>query len=298
MPSPYAVQNFLATATTAWTLPPRWVLLVGDASGDPRDYQGLGQVNYVPVPLVATAELETASDDWYGDVDGDGIPELAMVGRLPVHAASDATALVTKIVAYDATASAPWKTKALLVAGTNDKENDFEAYTAAVEALLPSRMTTVTTIKQGSTPNPAGALLDQLALGQGLVNFTGHGSVEVWQGGLFSSTAAEGATYGGATPFVIAMTCLNGYFADVWTYSLAEALLQPLTGGGAVGVWASSGLTEAAPQAVMNQAMITALYGGAPLTVGEAARIAKQAVADLDVRRTWILFGDPSMRIR
>jgi len=32
--------------------------------------------------------------------------------------------------------------------------------------------------------------------------------------------------------------------------------------------------------------------------VGEAARIAKQAVADLDVRRTWILLGDPSMRIR
>ena len=129
------------------------------------------------------------------------------------------------------------------------------------------------------------------------MNFSGHGSTEMWQGGLFTSTAAGTVTNGAATPFVVAMTCLNGYFADVWTYSLAEAvLLAP--GGGAVGVWASSGLTESAPQAVLNQAFITALYGGASTTVGEAAQVAKAAVADADVRNTWILFGDPSMRIR
>jgi len=34
------------------------------------------------------------------------------------------------------------------------------------------------------------------------------------------------------------------------------------------------------------------------LTLGEAVRRAKAAVSDQDVRRTWILFGDPTTRLR
>ena len=71
---------------------------------------------------------ETASDDWFGDVNDDGVPEVA-IGRLPVQAASEAAALVAKMVAYDAAGAATWKNQALLVAGTNDSENNFEAYT-------------------------------------------------------------------------------------------------------------------------------------------------------------------------
>ena len=32
--------------------------------------------------------------------------------------------------------------------------------------------------------------------------------------------------------------------------------------------------------------------------LGDATRQAKLATTDLDVRRTWILFGDPTMKIR
>ena len=43
--TPYAVKDFLTAARAAWTTKPRWMLLVGDASSDPRDYQGTGTVN-------------------------------------------------------------------------------------------------------------------------------------------------------------------------------------------------------------------------------------------------------------
>jgi hypothetical protein len=33
-------------------------------------------------------------------------------------------------------------------------------------------------------------------------------------------------------------------------------------------------------------------------TIGEATMKAKHAVRDLDVRRTWVLFGDPTMKLR
>ena len=295
VPSPSAVKAFFATALTGWTKAPRWGLLVGDATADPRDYLDLHQANYVPAELVATAQLETASDDWFGDVNDDGVPEVA-IGRLPVQAASEAAALVAKLVAYDAAGAATWKNQALLVAGTNDSENNFEAYTGAVLALLPSGMT-VTTVTQGSDPAAAATFLAAFNQGQGLVNFTGHGSTQVWQGDLFTAAAASTVTNGAATPFVVAMTCLNGYFQDPGLFSLAEAVLAA-PGGGAVGVWTSSGLTESPPQAALNQAFLTAVYGGGGITVGEAVQAAKAAVTDRDVRTTWILFGDPSMKLR
>jgi hypothetical protein len=38
--------------------------------------------------------------------------------------------------------------------------------------------------------------------------------------------------------------------------------------------------------------------GGEALTLGGAVLRAKSVIGDLDVRRTYILFGDPAMRLR
>jgi len=293
--SPYAIKALLSTANSAWTTKPHWVLLVGDATYDPRNYMGTGQVDYLPVELIGTTQLETSSDDWFVAFNGDGIPQMA-IGRLPVDTAVAASALVAKIVAYDQAGAAAWKNRALLVSGANDSADPFESYTSAVQALLPQSLT-ITKILQGSDPNAAADFLAAFNSGRGLVNFAGHGSTEVWDGGLFSSTAAGTVTNGSATPFVISMTCLNGYFQDVFTFSLAKALLQS-SGGGAVGVWASSSLTDSGPQATLNQSMIGALFGHASMTIGDAAVAAKKTVTDPDVRKSWMLFGDPAMKLR
>jgi len=198
-------------------------------------------------------------------------------------------------VAYDQAGTAAWKNKALVVAGANDSNNNFENYASAAQALLPGGMA-VTKILQSSDPNPAVDFMTAFNSGAGLVDYSGHGSTEDWDGDMLTSDAATGAANGAATPFVISMTCLNGYFQDVWTFALAKALLEA-PGGGAVGVWASSGLTNSAPQATLNQTMLQTLYGGGSITVGEAAMAAKKSTTDPDVQRTWILFADPSMRL-
>jgi hypothetical protein len=93
------------------------------------------------------------------------------------------------------------------------------------------------------------------------------------------------------------MTCLNGFFQDVYSDSLAEALLKARQGG-AVAVWTSSGLTDPDKQAVMNKELVRLLFNEESLTLGEAVKKAKTAVNDQDVRRTWILFGDPTTRLK
>jgi len=65
-----------------------------------------------------------------------------------------------------------------------------------------------------------------------------------------------------------------------------------------VAVWTSSGLTDPEQQVPLNKELITLLFNGEGLTIGEAVMRAKQAVSDRDVRRTWILFGDPTLKLR
>jgi hypothetical protein len=98
-------------------------------------------------------------------------------------------------------------------------------------------------------------------------------------------------------PLFVSMTCLNGFFQAPYMDSLAEALIKRPQGG-AVAVWASSDLTASIDQAFMNQELIRLLFGAKSLRLGEAIRRAKAATTDPDVRKTWILFGDPSMKLK
>ena len=132
------------------------------------------------------------------------------------------------------------------------------------------------------------ALVDKLNAGPFLVNYLGHGSVEVWDG-LLDDTAAAGLSNGHPSIYVV-MNCLNGFFHDLYTTSLAETLLE--APGGAVAVWASSTLADFDQQPMFNQEF---LMGIGLKSLGEAAVAAKGAITDLDARRTWLLFGDPTL---
>jgi hypothetical protein len=59
-------------------------------------------------------------------------------------------------------------------------------------------------------------------------------------------------------------------------------------------------MTEPGGQSVMNQEIYRQLFnaGNAGLTLGEATTRAKAAIDDLDIRRTWVLFGDPTTKLR
>jgi Peptidase family C25 len=293
---PAAIKNFLAAASINWINPPRFVLLVGDASFDPRNYLGLGDFDFLPTKLVQTSFLKTASDDWYVDANGDDVPEIP-IGRLPVRTVADAQAVVSKIVGYEQGDGTGNGAMNVLLVTDYDTNLNFEAVSSQVKSLLPGGAQ-VTEIQRGQTDDATASstLLAKLNDGQTLVNYVGHGSVELWQGNLLTSEEAGTLTNGSHLSFVVTMTCLNGYFQDLYTESLSEALLLARNGG-AVAVWASSGLTDPAGQATLDPALIGNLSGSA-LTIGEATIVTKKAVTDPDIRRTWILFGDPATKLK
>jgi hypothetical protein len=293
--SPQSLKDFLALARATWKLAPRFVLLVGDASYDPRNYLGHGAWDLVPSMLIDTTYLETASDDWFTDFDGDGVGELA-TGRLPVRSFDEAVRVVSKIVNYK---SGKQARSVLLVSDKNDGFN-FEQANSHLRSLIPPGIR-VQEIKRGQLDSEAARtrLKEAIGRGQKLVNYVGHGSASQWRGGLLDSEDARALTNPDRLPVFVMMTCLNGYFIEAAGHSLSEALMT--SERGAVAVWASTGLTLPQDQTLMNQALYVAIFSGNGLkqpTIGETMRRAKLAVSDADVRRTWVLLGDPTMRLK
>jgi hypothetical protein len=185
-----------------------------------------------------------------------------------------------------------------MVADTDDPSMSFSQQSLAVQNLLPQNIT-ATDVFAGTLGSAASqTLLDGINNGQLLVNYNGHGSVEVWSGGgLFNDTQATALTNGNKLPLFVIMNCLNGFFHDVYTQSMAEALMLA-PNGGAVAVWASSGLTAPDPQFAMDRKLAQDLFSSSILALGDAVLAAKSSISDQDVRKTFIFFGDPAMRLQ
>jgi hypothetical protein len=307
---PQAIKDFLehALTSTNWVTKPLYIIFAGDASFDARNYQNIGDFDFVPTKLVDATYSETVTDDWMADFHGgpndspDGISDIP-VGRLPFRTAGEADLIVSKIVNF---VPQPQPQSAMLVAD-EDPSNVFGFATTndVFQSLLPANMSVQRLNREPQPPGvPAQPLtkadiVNGFNSGPALVSYSGHGNVDVWTGAsLFTSSDATALTNGNnKLSFVVVMDCLNGYFQDPTVLSLSEAMLKA-PGGGVVAAFASSGLTIAQGQHQMGQELYTQLYSGSPMALGDAIKIAKGSTFDIDVKRTWIFFGDPSLKIR
>jgi hypothetical protein len=303
--TPQALRDFLAYAYRSWQTPPSHVLLVGDANLDYRDRFGAGRPNFVPTFIFDAAAVgETASDAWFVQLAGDdAIPEMA-IGRLPAISAADARAMVAKILNYEMAAPGLWQSRALVVA------DGVAAHQAVAEgwlAQLPPGYLRQRVFASAYPPgNPTADIVAAINRGAGLVSYIGHGNIDrwgAWSGGrLFDVTTIGQLANADRLPFVMTADCLNGFFVHPYTdATIAEALLRK-PDGGAVAVWSSSSLGTAGDQAALFAALLAALTADPPPTVGQAVMAATAAAARADVSpellSSYILFGDPALRLR
>ena len=295
--TPQAIKDFLKYATDHWTKTPRYVLLVGDSSLDPRNYFNRGNFDLVPSRMVDTDYTETVSDEALADFDNDYVAEIPL-GRLPARTVAECDLMVSKIVNYTPAAVTP---SILFVADEQGTyPYSFEDENDQVAALVPPSISKQF-VNRSSNPDVnvvRSQLMSGINQGPMIVNYSGPGTLDAWTGsGLFKNADALALSNNNHLPFFVTMTCLNGYFEDPAVESLSEALLKA-PNGGAVAVWSSSGLTVPFGQALMNKQLYQLLFSDNPPALGDAIKISKAATPDFDVRKTWVLFGDPSMHLR
>ncbi len=288
--SPAAVRALIDRARN-WSTPLRHVLIAGDASLDPRNYFGLGG-NFVPTKSVETFSMETFSDDWMADVNGDEVPDVSM-GRLPVIGVEELETVVGKIVRYEAQVSAPRQVVA--IADTGDTY-DFGGASDRMSDLVPgpSAVTSIHRLEIGDQAART-AVLDSFAAGSDLVVHAGHGSVAYWRGGLLTSDDVMEVQSSGRLSVSVLANCLNGYFTAPGLRSIGEALVLTPNGGSVV-AWASSGTSDSGWQELLVSEFLRQAYRPG-VTTGDAARAAKASVNG-EVRKTWVFLGDPLVRLK
>jgi len=291
---PAAIRDFLSYAHQHWARPaPRYVLLVGDASYDYRDNLQAPNKNLLPTYLVQTHFVgETASDNWFVDFDGDSLPEMA-IGLV-----------VDKIVGYEREPTpGEWRQRVLFVA--DDEQPAFEVTSdALIEGYLPSDyQATRVYLSDFTDPEESTArIMAEFNQGAVIVNYVGHAALNVWaKEAVFSSADIANLRNGSKLPFVVTMTCLDGYFHHPQADCLAEELLLA-EGKGALAVFAPTSELLPAEQDTLVKALFEALFASDAPTLGEAVMRAKRSLPDggrgyEDLIETYALLGDPALRL-
>lgn len=270
LPSAEALRRMVVALHTEGALDA--LLLVGDASADPRAYwqnpalipTGWGRTGYVGA---------TPSDYWLV-ADVDGLP-LIGVGRFPAESVAEVQAMVAKTLAWEPTP------RLLLL---NDVGAEFVSMTAALAELTPS----ATRLDAGDD----NARRDVLAWLRepGTLIYSGHGSLPMLSDRKIL-TREDAGTWPGPT-VVAAWTCLCSTFTHPTQPGLSEAWLKAPQG--VVAVVGPTGETTTTEQIPLARAFQQALSEGE--TLGAALLAGWRAAQSTDARISFILLGDPALR--
>jgi hypothetical protein len=299
--TPSAIRNFLEYASGQWqTPPPRFVLLVGDATYDVRDRLQGKNKNVLPTYLFRTEyDGYVASDTWF-TIWGDASTQPGMaIGRFPAQTAAHLQTMVDKTMAYESNNEAYWTQRALLVA---DDEDQFDAASDDLASGLATGGYDVHELRMTLKEDIRYDIMSAVNKGVGLINYAGHGSERMWgDEAVFRAEDTDMLTNGNRLPVFTTFTCLNGAFAHPQMDSLAENLLWEEKGG-IVAAVAPSGRSLTEHQLPMTALFYQRLLDGEITTLGEALMQAKATLADepefQDVMHTINLLGDPALQLQ
>jgi hypothetical protein len=300
--SPAALKDFLGFAFQSWARPsPRYVVLLGDATYDPKDYLKTGVKNRIPPLMVKTSYLWTASDPAYAAVNGDdSLPDIAL-GRLPAQTLDEARVLIDKIVAFE-TSGRGFSGPAVMVADNADLAGNFEQDADDVaSSVLSDRAVEKLYLRDlgGSTRSAIQNAFDQ---GPAFVNYIGHGGIAVWASeNVWNNLDVNSLAPQPQQPLLFTMNCLNGYFDFPNLNSLAEQLLKA-EGKGAIAAFGPSGLSVNDPAHHYHKLVLAEIASGRHERLGDAVLAAQNAYAESgdfpELLAIYHLFGDPALRIR
>jgi hypothetical protein len=339
--TPQAIKNFLAYAYAQWPgNKPAWVLLIGDGSFDSKyNDQTVPPSNFLPTQILFKDDPAFgyyASDSILADIaGGDTIPDL-IVGRIPTRTDAQTNVVLQKIYGYEQNPPAgPWRNHAIFVNDRGKEYNDNEAaefrHTNDIGLgwmkIPPHTQRTLDYWVTYCLEDPDLCDLEAMRLaikkavngtdgfsdGAAIMQYTGHGNFNVWSDDAFFAQGwfdgqithndvndLTNMNNGPKLPFLIVHNCLTGGFEDNLDVTMGEDWLK-WSGGGAMAVFAPSGLTDSYWGDDATDQLWKRLFGP---TKGRVLGI---AVADAtnficshngyQACQNYVLLGDPTTRL-
>lgn len=321
-----AIRDFIRDVYTKSNQQLKYVLLFGRGSYDYKN-RVYSNTNYVPVyeSVNSLNPLATySSDDFFGFLDdNEGLwqenPSVDNtlnigVGRIPVKSKDEAQAAVDKLIDYDTNKEAhkPWRKEFLFVADDGDfNTHQIQSNTMAdnIESNYPefdTRKIFLSNYKQIEraagqfSPQARKALDLAVRKGAAIVNYTGHGSEQVWtQEQILTPDLIDSWKNAPMLPLFITATCEFGRNDDPFIISSGENLL--LNGkGGAIGLVTSARPVYSSTNFQLNQSFYVALFTKSNNKfrhLGDIMKDTKNNSLSGVGNRNFSLLGDPSMEL-
>jgi hypothetical protein len=332
-----AIRNFMrmlydrAGGDTA--LMPRYLLLMGDGSFDPKD-RIAGNKNFVPTYQSYESYIQTqsyTSDDFFGLLDaneGGDISNSAQkidisIGRIPVETEQEAWEVVNKIKNYkyptanglscvEITSNNSWRNMVTFIADDEDSnthlngtENICEATRAAYPVYNYDKIY-LDAYKQLSTP--AGdrypdvntAILNRLNSGSLIINWIGHGGETNWaHERIFNMADIVQLQNKEKLPLFITATCEFSRY-DLPDRTAGEWLITNGKGGAIASITTVRLVYSNANEALNSKVFqyMFEPYEGREPTLGELTMETKNnVVTDIYNTRKFVLLGDPALQL-
>lgn len=315
--SSQAIRDFIRYAQANWRSPaPRYLLVIGDATYDPRDRFGYGtRSGVMPIPIERGSYADFGNDNWFVAPGGAGATPTMAVGRIPSSNPREVEQYVAKLLDYEDGSRAPNATFGKELVFVSDADTNSEGFNAGVISLAQAAASiqpafatpTLDRPTLGSDAATKTAILDAFNDGPLAITYLGHGAEDMWADAAVFTGADAGTLSNTRLPIGIGLNCLNSYFYDPdATYlGLGEQLVMN-PDGGAVAFWGSTTLTTPMAQLALARAFFNELAqetrsAAHVVRIGDLAMRAKAAVGSgasmLDAVRSYTLIGDPTAKL-
>lgn len=325
---PTAIKTFLQVVQGSWSKFPSQMLLVGDGTYDYKDYGHKVDTeptykNWVPTMMIEDLADSTylgryPSDAWFGDLDGDGYPDLS-VGRLPARTYRGFADMLTKIMGYeDQALTGSWHKTHFYVGDTWDEpweQDAFEGYNEALRTAYSQPPWAWERVFYHGAPyngtNSVACAADIRARFplNALTHFSGHSGFNFWSSHqIFSSSRIRNGNSASDVdllaetthlPFVVGSTCYTSAFCEPHLTPLNEDLTARGRRG-AIGTAGPSTIAYIDEEETFASAFFQLAFGRFKVrTVGDLVEAGRFALPSANPRAqfNYVLLGDPSLRL-
>jgi hypothetical protein len=329
MVNPRAVKDFLRFAYHNWAEPaPSYVLILADAA---YDFLGINEefyeeapelIGFIPTFYLWTTFGQTAMDHWYSTIDGDdGFPDVYL-GRIPVEDVSEAQAALEKIIANESgIVNGSWRKQIISIADDDTHAAGDEIFRIGMEEIAQdytplgydTQKIYLKDIAEQVAQDPLETrrpaqlveemIIDAFGKGAVIAQYAGHGGRHVWAHEIvFSITEIDSMKEAEIYPFLLVLSCYNGYFDLPGELSMAEGMLRA-NKRGSVAMLSATRLTYGTGNVSLNRFLFDGIFKDKLLRIGQVTAISKVRVllkdgmSWLSQMEEYTLFGDPASRL-
>ncbi len=273
----------------------RHVFLVGDVHATVADAANIVPTHYVPavVNVLFGSEAEIATDTPYGDLDDDGVPDVA-VGRFSADSAEEVKTYLQRVIRYelDNSGDQSWRRKVNFVAGMGGfgqvVDSVLEQTTKQILTdLIPAHYETSMTFgswRSPFCPDPrrfSETAIERFNAGCMFWVYLGHGHPTGLEKvhmpdqahSILDTESVNQVRCRSGSPIAIFLSCYTGAF-DHRDDCLAEEMLrQPC---GPIAAICGTRVTMPYAMSLMSLEMLDEFFDGEAQTLGELLTVSKQ----------------------